>query len=318
MELSYMKGMIPRGTGLTGFVSKIGEHRHCKSAEEIASSISLQDSLMCAEGIIAVGDICNGGSTFDVKQKSGIYYHSFIELFGTSDIFEKDVVAAGLRIGEQASEKGLRWSLTPHSTYSVPDSLFRGIVTADTDKSPLSVHFMESRDEYDLYRNEGAMAARFRNIGFSPDFLHYGSPARRLVASVPKEIPLTLIHNTFVTEEDIEMLESHFDNITWVVCPRSNDYIEGVASPLNLLNSMGVNVAIGTDSLASNDSLSIADEIRYILQRGISFETAVKWATFGGTKALGINDWAGSFSEGKCPGVVLADNFNCDNIKRLL
>lgn len=74
-------------------------------------------------------------------------------------------------------------SLTPHSLYSVQDAPLRAIA-AEGD-APLSVHFMESPAESELFARRGPLWEWYRKVGFTCDFLHYGSPAERLVACVP-------------------------------------------------------------------------------------------------------------------------------------
>ena len=84
------------------------------------------------------------------------------------------------------------------------------------------------------------------------------------------------------------------------------------------------NIVLGTDSLASNWSLSILDEMKTIQKNfpDISLEAMLGWATINGAKALQIDKDFGSFEKGKMPGVVclnwdLWDTGNC-RIKRIL
>ena len=156
------------------------------------------------EGITAVGDICNGASTFPLKQKSPVHYHNFIEYFGlqATDFSQTDAVAA------EAARLGLPHSATPHSTYSLQDKPFREIAHRD---NPLSIHFMESPGEQELFEGRGRLQARNLESGVGIDFAGYGSPASRIVASVPPDKNILLIHNTFVDEEVIDRIESHFE-----------------------------------------------------------------------------------------------------------
>jgi aminodeoxyfutalosine deaminase len=78
-------------------------------------------------------------------------------------------------------------------------------------------------------------------------------------------------------------------------------------------------IVLGTDSLASNWSLNIMDEIKTISQNfpGIPFQELLQWATINGAKALSMDDQLGSFEKGKSPGVVLIDEKNL-SAKRIL
>jgi cytosine/adenosine deaminase-related metal-dependent hydrolase len=115
-----------------------------------------------------------------------------------------------------------------------------------------------------------------------------------------------LVHNCCVAEEDIELINNHFANpVAWVLCPRSNDYISGLKPPVELLRRHSDMICIGTDSLASNDSLSIIEELKMF--EGVPLAELVKWATINGARALGVEKEIGSVEIGKRPGLVLIE-----------
>ena len=76
---------------------------------------------------------------------------------------------------------------------------------------------------------------------------------------------------------------------------------------------------LGTDSFASNWSLSILDEIKTIRQHfpQIPLEDVLGWATINGARALGMDSFLGSFERGKKPGVVLLEEEDLQ-LKKLL
>ena len=208
------------------------------------------------EGVVAVGDICNNAFAFEAKTRSRLSFLNFIEYFG---LVSRHFPATDA-VAERSRAMGFRTSKTPHSTYSLNDLPFRQIAR---EGNPLSIHFMESRAEAELFSHRGALYDRNHRLGVEVDFTGYGSPARRLVASIPPEKDLLLIHNTFVEDEDIQRIEAHFTGkVTWVLCPRSNEFIEGVLPPYERLQRHGVRIALGTDSMASNDDLSLLEELK--------------------------------------------------------
>lgn len=201
----------------------------------------------------------------------------------------------------ECTGSGLEGSLTPHSAYSLQDAPFRAVAA---ESHRLSVHFMESRSEAELYRARGPLHERNLRERVTIDFAGYGSPARRILDSVPPDRPLLLVHGTFASRQEIESLAERFgDRLSWVLCPRSNDYIEGARPPVETLRRAGVRIALGTDSLSSNETLSIVEELKML--RSVPLDEALRWATLGGAEALGIDLWAGSFVPGKRPGAVL-------------
>jgi cytosine/adenosine deaminase-related metal-dependent hydrolase len=187
----------------------------------------------------------------------------------------------------------------------VQDEAFRSVAELAADE-PLSIHFMESPDEAALYSGEGSLAAWYERMGWRCDFLHYGSPAKRITGSLSEDKRLMLVHNCCVAEEDIELINNHFVNpVAWVLCPRSNDYISGLKPPVELLRRHSDMICVGTDSLASNDSLSIIEELKMF--EGVPLAEVVKWATINGARALGVEKEIGSVEVGKRPGLVLIE-----------
>jgi cytosine/adenosine deaminase-related metal-dependent hydrolase len=260
--------------------------------EERTQALGAASSRMWAEGVQAVGDIVNDDSSFEHKRHSPIRYHNFAELFGLNTPTD----AMNYLLGEKNT------SLTPHSTYSLQSTSFAAAAASDT----LSIHFMESPDEEALYRGEGSLAAWYGRMGWECDFIHYGSPAERLVGQVASDKKLLLVHCCCLGEEDMERILSHFlTPPTFVVCPQSNDYISGLRPPVELLLKHNARVAIGTDSLASNDNLSIIEELKLLPE--VPLAKRIEWATAGGAEALGLADEIGSLEVGKRPGIVLIE-----------
>lgn len=295
IELSYLRGAIAEGTGFAGFARAIGQVRGNFTAEERQGAIVAADAAMWAEGVEAVGDIVNDASSFEMKRHSRIAYHSFAEVFGLGATTE----AARSLLAEQNT------SLTPHSTYSVQEAVFREIANEQSD-APLSIHFMESDDEAALYRGEGSLAEWYERMGWRCDFLHYGSPAERIAKSIPKNRRVMLVHNCCISGDDLSLLAERFGGReSWVVCPCSNDYISGLRPPVEMLRREGVRICIGTDSLASNHSLSMIEEMKSL--REVPLRELAAWATANGAEALGIADKKGTIEVGRQSGIVLIE-----------
>jgi cytosine/adenosine deaminase-related metal-dependent hydrolase len=116
-----------------------------------------------------------------------------------------------------------------------------------------------------------------------------------------------LVHNTFSEEEDIDTAEKLHSGLSWCLCPNANLYIENRLPDIKLMMKKGISICVGTDSLASNRALSITDELNVLFELvpNLKLETALKWATFNGAKALGIENKYGSLQSGTRPGLNL-------------
>ena len=107
---------------------------------------------------------------------------------------------------------------------------------------------------------------------------------------------MLLVHNTFAKKEDIA------DNY-YCTCPKANLYIENALPDYSIFDTD--KLCVGTDSLASNDALSILEEI-IVIQKNSNFDmnTLLKIACKNGAEALGFEQ-LGTFEKGKIPGINL-------------
>ncbi len=301
LELSYLRGAIARGTGFAGFARAIGAVRGGFAMEDRLRALEAADARMWHEGVQAVADIVNGETSFAAKARSAVRYRSFAEVFG-------------LNASTEAVRPLLQYpdtTLTPHSTYSIQDTAFSEVVS-DAANDPLSIHFMESDDEAALFRGEGSLAAWYGRMGWRCDFLSHGSPARRVADMVPRGRRVLLVHGCRVGDAEYDMVSDRLgQTLWWVLCPRSNDYISGLRPPVELLRQRGARICVGTDSLASNECLSMVEELK--LLGGVPLEEAVAWATVNGAQALGLDGGIGSIEAGKRPGLVLIENLSYDS-----
>ncbi len=301
IELSYLSGQIERRGGFAAFAAGMARTRNLFTLEQRIDAVSQADKSMWQEGVGAVGDIANDISAFVVKEQSPICYRTFAEVFGlrTASI---EALEPMLHHSET--------SLSPHSTYSLQDEIFKKICREGD--SPLSIHFMESAGERELYDGHGGLHEWYKTEGWECDFLHYGSPAERIVASVPADRKVLLVHNCCVTQRDIDVIMSHFTaSVYWVVCLGSNDYISGVMPDVDLLRRNHLNICIGTDSLASNASLSMMAELK--LLKDYPLDEILIWATANGADALGYGDSLGRLEIGKRCGLAVIDALDHEN-----
>lgn len=298
LELSYLQGTIPQGEGFAAFARAMGEVRQRFGAHERMKAIRETDARFRYEGVMAVGDISNDESSFVVKSESPILYKNFAEVYG-------------LRTKDSSRQEPLlqypHTSLTPHSIYSLQDNLFRAISTQGEEL--LSIHFLESEAEIDLFNKRGSLWNWYEKVGFSCDFLHYGTPAKRLIRSIPKERKVMLVHNCCLKQEDIDLIMNHFTApVYWCLCPSSNHYISRLRPPVELLRKNGLNICLGTDSGASNATLRMIDELRYL--QDTPLDERLRWATLGGAMALGLDHTLGTVETGKRPGILLLEGID--------
>lgn len=307
LELSHMKGKIAEKATLPGFITSLQSQRKA-SDEEIQASIVRADEEMWNNGIVAVGDICNSSDTIAQKNKSKIYYHSFIELYGFNPSSADEVFNRALALSEGFG--ALSNSIVPHAPYSVSKELFEKIKSYPKNfNKTLTIHNQETASENDLYKTKsGALADMLQQ--FKLDLTAWKNSGLNSLPSVivyfPQTNPLLLVHNTFTNENDIDVVTSKHENLFWCLCPNANLYIENTLPDVNLFRKKNLKITLGTDSLASNHQLSIWEEIKTIQKYfpKIELNELLIWACKNGAEALQLHQF-GTIEKGKRPGLNL-------------
>jgi cytosine/adenosine deaminase-related metal-dependent hydrolase len=302
---------VDTGTTLLPFLVGVVSLREVAQAK-IDAAIVEQDQYMWAQGIQAVGDICNKLDTAAVKRNSPIRYYSFVEMF---DFLQPDRAAATfggyLPVFEgQADEGGNQKSAVPHAPYTVSDPLYDRINQLNGGKGVVSIHNQETPAEDQLFADgSGPFPAFFAGFGATLD--HFTPPAtsslRYALRRMDTNCKTLLVHNTMTKAADIEFAHRWGNaGVFWATCPNANLYIENRLPNYQIFLDTEAKVTIGTDSLTSNWQLSVLEELKTIskFQSYVPFATLLQWATLNGAQALDFASELGSFEAGKKPGVL--------------
>ncbi len=319
LELSELKDKIPQGKGLPAFIKEIFEYKNQKKVENTDRAIELQNTLMRNAGIAVVADISNTNASINVKIESKIFYHTFCEVAGTTSKADK-IFNNYRKLYSEFKNQYLSASIVPHASYSVSPELFEKISDfAEKEKSVLSIHNQETESENQMFLNKtGALVESLKVLGV--DLSNHKPVGKNSLESITKLLPrnnnIIFVHNTYSEYDDVKKASEYFLYSYWCLCPLSNLYIENKLPDLNIFKNFTKRITLGTDSLASNTTLSILDEMKVIEKNSdISFGELLKWATLNGAKALKLDSKFGSIKEGKTPGLNLISDFDFENMK---
>lgn len=313
LELSHLKNLIKQHTGIVDFGLGVMKHRNEFSAELQQEAMSLADKEMQIQGIVAIGDISNTNNSIKIKQESNLYYHTFVELISLNPERANLVFDTGKQLMSEYIKAQLSASLAPHAPYSASLELIKKI-TDDCFQlnKPTSIHNQESKAENEFFNSKSGDYLRlYETIKIPIDYFKETgtSSLQTIISSLNQKVNTLLVHNTFSSKEDIEIAKNVHQQLYWCLCPNANLYIENTLPDINLLNSNGCTLTIGTDSLASNSNLSIINEINTILkyQPNSSLELLLNAATYNGAKFLGIENQFGLLEENKKCGINLIE-----------
>jgi len=309
LELSYMKGKIESGGGLHHFIKEV-EKLKKPGDEEILEAITSADAGMFRNGIVAVGDICNTSNTFAFKETSRILYYNFIEIYAFDENRAEAAFEKGRKLQDELKIKVLS-SISPHAPYSASQKLL-GLIAGYAQKSrgPLTIHNQETEDEDRFFKEKkGNILERLNYFGI--DTAQWKAPGTSSLQYTLPQLPNTnkilLVHNTFTSQEDIAFANSYNHNLYWCFCPNANLYIEGRLPDVNLFRQNNCRITLGSDSYASNWSLSIWDEIKALQKHfpALELNELLTWASLNGAEFLGLDGVFGSIEINKKPGLNL-------------
>jgi cytosine/adenosine deaminase-related metal-dependent hydrolase len=271
---------------------------------------------MIKNGIVGVGDICNTNDTINQKTKNNLRYYNFIEVFGVTNNTLDSIMIDAIDLRKQFRELNQKATITPHASYSVVPALMKSITNnLDIKDDLITIHMNESKLENELFENKkGAFKDWLQELNASHEIWEKRNKTLDSILELETK-KILLVHNTFANEDDLK--ENYY-----CTCPKANLYIENSLPDYSLFDS--TKLCVGTDSLASNNSLSILEELK-IIQDNSKFDlnTLLKIASKNGAEILGFKD-LGSFTEGKNPGVNLIQNLdglkirNDSNILRII
>jgi cytosine/adenosine deaminase-related metal-dependent hydrolase len=309
LELSHLKGKIKKHTGLNGFVQQVMKLR---GIDEYAISLAMleADKEMLRNGIVAVGDIANQAVSKTIKRASPQYYYTFLEVMGFNPASAR--ASAERAVEFKASFGDFPIGIVPHAPYSVSAALFAELkLAAEAGGGLLSIHNQETADENLFFeQKQGEFLKLYEFLGLNIDFYEPSgkSSLQTILPYLSPSLKTLLVHNTFTSREDVRFAKTMHHNLYWCLCPNANLYIENKLPDVGMLRSEGLKITLGTDSLASNDVLSIFAEMQTLQEHfEIPVEELIRWATWNGAEFLGVDQTSGSLEVGKRPGINLLE-----------
>ena len=291
LELSHLKNRLPHKADFIKWLKSMMSLKKEHFYEEIVKQ-SIKSGLqeLIQSGVRVVGDISNTLATVEYLKRalplSVVFFENYSLSLKKSYEIEKSLKE---NLGDiQLSASPLRVSAVPHSIYSTNKHLLRYLSKICQPDLPYSIHYLEHKYENSFAISKGKLFDYLSKIGLVDDELHYNSASSYLSSIKAVRNGMIFVHCVYADDKDIDF----FKNIdaTIGVCARSNVYISDTLPDLYKFEKSGVNIAIGTDSLASNYDLNFINELKFIRKHfpNISAQTIFKWATKGGAKALKV------------------------------
>jgi aminodeoxyfutalosine deaminase len=239
---------------------------------------------------------------------------SFLEMIGIKGHGQPQAIVQGAveRINALKGFRG-RPGLAPHAPYStVPELLRLSAQTVRRRQWRLTTHVAESAMEFEMFaRGRGDMFDWLQRSGREMSDCGLGSPVQHLERCGALSEQLLAAHANYLAKPDAALLARRKVHV--VHCPRSHAYFHHDPFPLRRLERAGVNVCLGTDSLASvykprrqSVELSLFEEMRALSgnEPFLSARKIVRMVTLNAARALGMGGQIGELAKGSFADLV--------------
>jgi len=341
LELTVMRGLLEREEhDFFAWLRKLTVARLQMTDEDLFVSAACGAIEAARAGITCLGD----SSSFAVQSmralsEVGLRAIVYQESFGPDPkLAEENVDKLREQLdGMQTLQTDfVRAGLSPHAPYTVSARQLEMISRLAVEETiPVMMHAAESASEKQfMLSGTGPFADGLRARGI--DWQAPGTSTVRYLGDhgVLETKPL-LAHCINVDEDDLQLIKNHGAGVAH--CPKSNAKLGHGRAPFAQLIAHGLNLGLGSDSVASNNTSDILEEARFatLLARSdrsdgsrprgggsgptvregvpnttndalanaratapLSATQALFAATIGGARALGLSDRIGALKEG--------------------
>ena len=295
------------------WVMQVIKIRRSLTESEIEQSIREGLRISVESGVTALGDILVSRASLPVYSGVPLAGRIFFEAIGHDPLLGQQSAMALEEAVDGCCNGSMLPGLSPHAPHTLSEALHRSIkAIARTRALPTTIHLSESTYEGAFFFDStgGIADTLYPHVGWD-DYLpapRRTTPAAWLDGIGVLDEQTLAIHCVHLNPADVEIL--HRRGVTIVLCPRSNARLNVGRAPVLLFKKAGIRLALGTDSLASNDSLSLWDEMRYLAHEFPDVFTAdeiFRMATCDGAAALGLADMTGKLEPGKRADFLIVD-----------
>lgn len=294
LALSALAGRLRRRERFTDWVRDLLRENTRVTPEERSRALAEGALALLRSGVSAFGDYLDHAERVDEYAALPQRQVLFLETLGFPASAARPALDRVLNALAARPSPGprIRFGLAPHAPYSVSRELLTSLSRLAAERGlRLSCHVAEFAEEVRFLREGGGeMAAFLKERGvYDEGFIPPGQSPLAYLAETGALAGLMAVHLNHI-EGDLDLLAKH--GASAVFCPGSTRWFGREAwMPVRELLDRGVPVGLGTDSLASNESLNFFRELRMAetMLPTVSRRELLEMATRMGAEALGLN-----------------------------
>ena len=291
LDFTSLRGKIAPQRSFADWIMQINGLRRDLSDEDYLDSIALGFDEAKSWGTTTMANIESMPALLSRMAPPPLRTWWFAELIDVRPrLSAEEMIADALTSFRGKQEWRGGFGLSPHAPYTASSQLTRLAAAAARHSGLLlTMHLAESEEEMEMFREgRGRLFNFLQSLGRPTDDCDTGkTPLAVMLDREAIDERWIFVHLNELMEEDFTRLETG-PRFHIAHCPRSNRYFRHRPFALDRMVDLGFNVCLGTDSLASNSSLSLFAEMRAVREAHPNYpsEWILEMATVNGARAL--------------------------------
>jgi len=267
LDYTCLRGKIPRQKSFTDWIGAINAEKSKLSPADFIASINEGFAEAKRFGTTTIANLTAFPELVRQLPDAPLRTWWFAELI---DVRSRDRVNELVDFAVESLKFVQNFGLAPHALFTASKNLYQRCEEAGANVL-LTTHLAESREEMEMFHDaSGPLYEFMKSIGRDMGDCGNGTPLELFVGA-PNASPARtsralsqwiVAHVNELTQSDFQLLEKMRTKFHVVHSPRSHRYFDHSRFPFKRLLTLGLNVSLGTDSLASNESLNLFAEMR--------------------------------------------------------
>ena len=306
LELSHLAGRLPPRGDFLDWVGRLVEAMRADgdNRDTVREAVDRGRAASLAAGVTAVGDISRLPElTRPVLASGPLRVLSFGEVIAIGRLRDRLASRLDAAANDQWRSEFLDVGISPHAPYTLePAGLRACAARAVAGGLRMCIHLAETADEAEFTtRLTGPVRTYLERCRVWDQHVPCPgmSPVDYAAATAVLGPDALLAHVNYVTDADLDRVAASGAHV--VYCPQTHHAFNHPPHRFADTLERGINVCVGTDSLASNPSLSVLDELRFLKSRrpDVANGLLVEMGTIRAARALGLDTSLGDIAPGK-------------------
>ncbi len=266
LDYTLMRGAILPARSFSRWVSRINSLKRSLTDNDYLRATQMGLEELRRSGVTTVLNIVATPQIFPLFPPASIRVWNFLELIDVRPRpwIDEHAFGSWLFFSDQSEQLG-GVGLSPHAPYTASAKLYElALECARSFNMPITTHVAESNEEFAMFaKASGELFEFLKRLGRPMSDCGATTPLRHLIENRLINSDSIVAHLNELDDRDFDTLgKTEWRKLQIVYCPKSHRFLHHKRFPLEELRERGLNISLGTDSLASNDSLNMFSEMR--------------------------------------------------------